>query len=558
MKGLSKKYSKYIAVLVTVAAAMLSFAVISLAADDACVHANTVIVEGKDGSCSESGYTDGVYCNDCGAFVSGHIETGKKHAEIPFKRIEPTCCSIGYTEGVYCHLCETFLSGHEEIPFAEHQGEERSGEEPSCDKVGYTDGVYCTVCESWISGHEEIPASHKEVYVPKVPETCTVNGYTEGIYCTECEEYVSGREVIPASHKEVYVPEEPATCTGNGYTAGRYCTVCNEFFWGHVEIPFIDHDFTEKIIDERHLVRPATVESPAVYRYDCATCTAISPTLTFTDGERLPIAATSVLRAAQNTTAIRLTWAAVPGAVGYRVYSYIPKQGWKALIDVNDTTTTFTGLTSGTVYIFAVRAFTVDSGKVILSHDYTTIETATKTLAPSRIATNQNTSAIRLMWTPVRNATGYRIYFRTKAGEAWRVCVKSTVETSHTFTNLPAGKTYQFAVRPYMIMTAGFIFGEYSTYVASTVPAAPKAAVTSPAPKHVSLSWSAVSADGYQLYYRINNGAYKLYRVYTSPQKLMFSGLASGAKLTFAVRSVKRTSGGYLYSSYTPVSITVR
>jgi len=103
-----------------------------------------------------------------------------------------------------------------------------------------------------------------------------------------------------------------------------------------------------------------------------------------------------------------------------------------------------------------------------------------------------------------------------------------------------------------------FIFGEYSTYVASTVPAAPKAAVTSPAPKHVSISWSAVSADGYQLYYRINNGAYKLYRAYTSPQKLMFSGLASGAKLTFAVRSVKRTSGGYLYSSYTPVSITVR
>lgn len=493
----------------------------------------------------------------CTAFGVGALEECSHNNTVAFKKTEPTCVTVGYTEGVYCIDCSSFISGHEELPCIEHNRELREGVEATCTESGYTDGVYCSMCESFISGHEVIPASHKQEILPEIPETCTKDGYTEGIYCTLCNEVLSGREVIPAAHKEVYIPEQPATCTGNGYTAGLYCTVCNEYLWGHVEIPFVDHAFTEKIIDSKHLVQQATYDSPAIYRYDCIACSAVSPDLTFTYGEKLPLGATGVIRAVQNTSAIKLDWQAVPGAAGYRIYYYTAATGWRAVRDVVGTTTTFTDLPGGTAYRLAVRAFAYNNSGVVLSHDYATVETATKTLAPEKIASQQNTSAIRLLWTPVKNASGYRIYY--KDGGSWKVCVSSTGATSHTFTGLPSGKAYQFAVRPYMVISSGVVMGDYSTYIASTTCSAPKTVVTSPAPKHISLAFAAVNgADYYQLYYKINNGSYELYRVYTAPQKLMFSGLTSSAKITFAVRPVKKLNGGYLYGAYSPVTITVR
>lgn len=557
MNSLSKKYILKSLFILVLTVMCFTFSVLCYASGEACNHENTRTVEAKAATCTEKGYTDGIYCDDCEMFISGHIETDFAHNEIPYREILPTCVTTGYTEGVYCNLCETFLWGHEEVPVVPHTEIETDAVEPTCTAVGYTKGVFCTVCETYTSGHEERPFSHKEKLMPKQPETCTQNGYTAGIYCVLCETYLSGHEEIPASHKEVYVGEQPATCTGNGYTAGLYCTVCNEYFWGHVEIPFTDHDFSEKIVDERHLVHKATVESPAVYRYDCRTCSAMSPTLTFTDGERLPIGAISSIKAVQTTSAIKLTWSPVSGANGYRVYYYNPtEKKWKAVKDVIGTTVTFTNLKSGTVYKFAVKAFTVDGGKKLLAYDYTTTETATMAPATSKIVSKQTSSAIKLTWAAAKGATGYRIYY--KSGNKWVACVKSTVDTSHTFTNLPAGKTYQFAIRSYTIMDAGLVLGEYNTYVAATVPKGVTVTAVSQAPKYVSVSWNAVSTDGYQLFYKTNNGSYKLYKVYTSAQKLMFSGLKSGTKYTFVVRTVKKTSAGYLYGEYTPVSVTVR
>ncbi len=557
MYSLSKKYIYASLYTVVLTVMIFTFGVTGFASQEACSHENVHTVEAKAGSCSEKGYTDGIYCDDCEAFISGHIQTDYVHNEVSFRAVEPTCTQVGFTEGVYCNLCSTFLSGHEEIPFAPHTEVTVEAVEPTCTQVGYTKGVYCTVCDTYLSGHKEIPSSHKEKLVAKQPETCTKNGYTAGIYCVLCETYLSGHEEIPASHKEVYVASQPATCTGNGYTDGLYCTVCNEYFWGHVEIPFIDHDFSEKIIDERHLVHTATVESPAVYRYDCLTCSAISPTLTFTYGNSLPIGATAIIRAAQSSTAIKLAWAPVSGADGYRVFVYdTASKKWNALKDVYGTSVTFTELKSGTVYRYAVKAFTVDNGKKSFSHDYSTIETATKALAPSKIVAKQTASAIKLSWTAGKGATGYRIYY--KSGNKWKVCVKSTVDTSHIFTNLPAGKTYQFAVRSYTIMDAGLVFGEYRTYTAATLPKGVTVTAVSQAPRYVAVSWNAVSTDYYQLFYKTGTGSYKLYKNYTSAQKLMFSGLKSGTKFTFAVRTVKKTSAGYIYGAITPVSVTVR
>lgn len=61
---------------------------------------------------------------------------------------EPTCSEVGYTEGIYCNLCEQYISGHEEIETSPHSYA------PEVVAPTYTSGGYtinkCTVC-----GHEE-------------------------------------------------------------------------------------------------------------------------------------------------------------------------------------------------------------------------------------------------------------------------------------------------------------------------------------------------------------------------------------------------------------------
>jgi hypothetical protein len=161
------------------------------------------------------------------------------------------------------------------------------------------------------------------------------------------------------------------------------------------------------------------------------------------------------------------------------------------------------------------------------------------------------------MWSKVSGATGYRIYY--KSGDNWKICVDSTASTGHIFKNLPSGRAYLFAVRPYTQTSGGAVFGEYKTYVAATAPVAPKTAAVSNSSRSATAAWSNVNgADGYQLFYSVNGGAYRMYRAYTSPQNLTFSSLASSATITFAVRAVKKTSGGYIYSAYNPVSVRIK
>ncbi len=61
--------------------------------------------------------------------------------------IYSTCTEAGYTEGLYCEECEEFIFGHEEIPADEHWDWDRNGK---CDICGAeTEISYCShICHS--------------------------------------------------------------------------------------------------------------------------------------------------------------------------------------------------------------------------------------------------------------------------------------------------------------------------------------------------------------------------------------------------------------------------
>lgn len=370
-------------------------------------------------------------------------------------------------------------------------------------------------------------------------KTCSICGTTTGSV---------------AGHSYIAKITKSSTCTTNGvktYTCSRCSDEYTEIIAKNA------HSFTEKIIDSKHLVSAATTSSPAVYKYDCANCNTIGTT-TFTHGSKLGgLGKTSKITATQSTSAVTLKWSAVNDANIYRVYQ---KNGgsWKTLGDVTKLQGTINKLSAGTKYTFAVKAGVKKGSNITWSSTYTTIDTATKTVKPSKVTAKQTANTITLNWTKCSGATGYRIYY--KSGSAWKVAVSSTAATTHTFKNLKAGAKYIFAVRPYIKNGSTVIWSDYTTYTAATNPATVTAKASSPSKGKISLSWNAVNgADGYQVYYKTGNGSYKLYKTVGSGAKsLSFSNLKSGTKYTFAVRAGIKTSGGNIFGGYKAATVTVK
>lgn len=341
-----------------------------------------------------------------------------------------------------------------------------------------------------------------------------------------------------------------------------------------VEYTFTDGKKMELNADSKGRIVSYKVLDPVVHKHIMVTVSGVKPTYLktgLTDGvkcstcgeiltqqktvDKLVLGKTAKIVSAQNTNTIKITWAKVKDATGYELF-YKTASGWKNYTTTTANTETFKGLPSGKKYAFAVRAYVIENGKVIKASGYTAIETATQPKAPSKVISKQNSNAIQLQWATSTGATGYKIYYKTATG--WK-SPGQTAKTVATFGNLSAGSKFTFAIRPFIIVSGGVIWGDPVYYNAATIPQATKATVASTVKGVISLKFSTVrGADAYQIYYKKGNGSYKLYKNYATAGTVTFSGLKSGDSYTFAVRCATKTGSGWIYSSYNPVTVKVK
>ncbi|MBQ2954341.1 MAG: dockerin type I repeat-containing protein [Clostridia bacterium] len=200
-------------------------------------HKDTKPGTGKAPTCTEAGWTDGLYCTICGFPLEAQEEIpalGHTEEEIP--AVAPTCTETGLTAGVWCTVCEEILVEQEEVPALGHTYDEyRPAVAPTCTSVGYTEGLCCSVCEpdyvavtGWLIFPEEIPMLEHEMFYEEnltADPTCEEDGYDNYNYCVNCD-YVEG-EIIPAlGHDWLTFDEEAPTCTEYGVISARTCSVC--------------------------------------------------------------------------------------------------------------------------------------------------------------------------------------------------------------------------------------------------------------------------------------------------------------------------------------------
>ncbi len=231
-------------------------------------HSLTKVINKKDATCTEDGYTGDTVCTICGQKITkGETIQAKGHTEVIDPAVEPTCTEPGKTEGKHCSVCNEVLVAQEVIPATGHKEETVPGKPATCTEKGLTDGTKCSVCGDVLTPQTEIPAAgHKwgEGEITTTP-TCLNDG-VKTFTCTVCHE--TKTEKIPATgHTEKTVVGKPATCTETGLTDGISCSVCGTVIKAQEEIPAKGHSW-----DEGKVTTAATCENAGVKTYTCTVC----------------------------------------------------------------------------------------------------------------------------------------------------------------------------------------------------------------------------------------------------------------------------------------------
>ena len=231
-------------------------------------HSLTKVINKKDSTCTEDGYTGDTVCAICGKEITkGKVIPAKGHTEVIDPAVAPTCTEPGKTEGKHCSVCNEVIVAQEEIPAKGHTPETIPGKAATCTETGLTDGVRCSVCGVVLTPQSEISAtghSWDEGVITTAPtcENAGVKTYT----CTVCHE--TKTEAIEATgHSPVEVPEKPATCEEPGHKAGTKCSVCGAIFSGMEEIPATGHT---EVIDPA--VAPTCTEPGKTEGKHCSVC----------------------------------------------------------------------------------------------------------------------------------------------------------------------------------------------------------------------------------------------------------------------------------------------
>ena len=233
-------------------------------------HSLTTVINKKDATCTENGYTGDTVCAICGKEITkGETIQSKGHKWNEGKvTTAPTCEGEGektYTctnEG--CSATKT-----EKISAKGHTPETIPGKAATCTEAGHKAGTKCSVCEKILSGMEDIPATgHTEKTIVGKPATCTETGLTDGISCSVCGTVIKAQEEIPAKgHTEELRNAKAATCTEPGYTGDTYCKTCGEKLEAGETIDALGHKW-----DEGKVTTAPTCNDAGVKTYTCAVC----------------------------------------------------------------------------------------------------------------------------------------------------------------------------------------------------------------------------------------------------------------------------------------------
>ena len=216
-----------------------------------------------------------------------------------------------------------------------------------------------------------------------------------------------------------------------------------------------------------------------------------------------PTVAPADLVAVAGNAKVKLTWTAVAGAYGYRIYR--TTTGTFDAPSIGSTTsTTFTNysLVNGTRYSFKVAAYT-KGGTGPLSLEVSALPLA----PPSGVTATAGDKQATLNWLPAAGATSYVVYRKTGAETVYSEL--STVSApTHSDRNLVNGQTYYYKVRAAAAGVQSDLSSSVSARPLPPLPAAAPVVSAAAGNARVTLTWNPLpDATSYKIY-RSDNGVF--------------------------------------------------
>ena len=170
-------------------------------------------------------------------------------------------------------------------------------------------------------------------------------------------------------------------------------------------------------------------------------------------------------------------------------------------------------------------------------------------------------NALKLNWSKVNGADGYRVY--VKVNGQWKA-LGNTKSTTYVHKKLETGKGYTYTVKAYKNTKSGTVWSSYDKKgitgkAALSEPSLRKAKRSSA--KKATLSWKKVNgASGYVVYRKTNNGRWQIVKKITKGNITSFTDkkLSKGKKYTYTVRAYRTVGKKNIYSGYNKKGLKVK
>ncbi|MEL7569205.1 MAG: fibronectin type III domain-containing protein, partial [Eubacteriaceae bacterium] len=267
-----------------------------------------------------------------------------------------------------------------------------------------------------------------------------------------------------------------------------------------------------------------------------------------------PIPATPVITVTPTQyNSLSISWEAVDGATGYKIYRSTSKTGTYAYVTAITYGTSYvnTGLATGTTYYYKVLAYrtegTVTTNSLYSAYKYAKVIPS----APIATAASYNYNSVKISWPKVSGASGYTIY-RCATETGTYAALITTSLNSYTNTSLATGSTWYYTVAAYRLLGTTKVYGLKSEATsAAPVPSTPVPTAVSTGYNSIKISWPAVAgASAYEVYSAGESDTF-LARV-TTPYFTQ-ADLTPGTSYSYKVVAYKTMASGDVYGVYSNI-----
>lgn len=402
-------------------------------------------------------------------------------------------------------------------------------------------------------------------------ETQTAAQETISVQAENISSYAAESEIIVPSPTNVQISSDDTDITlswdnmGSDYYYIIDKSTDENWTNDHWEVYDNTFTFSSLAVGEKHTFRVRTAYDCDVDEYD-EDGFLIGSTFKTVYSDWSDVVSVSLSYEAPNVTSVKssgavqvtLTWEAVPGASGYRIYrSTVENKGFTRIKTITSgDTLSYTDkkeLVTGTKYYYKIctynEEFTYPRG--ICSQAFSA------TPMPSKLkltAENAGYNSIKLSWNTEKGITGYFLYrSESEDGTFTRIkTIKDSGTTTYTNTKLTTGKTYYYKVKAYSSVD-GTNYKGLASAAATASPAVSAPTISSiklAGITKATLTWNKISgASGYVVYRATSkNGTYKRLAKITDGSTVTYTatGLTNGKTYYFKVRAY-RTIDGHNY-----------